>query len=49
MMGFLVLDRDGLEGHHAGTELFGSCPGDCDSDPQCLLQQVKTHNTYQYR
>lgn len=29
--------RDGLEDNHAGTELFGSGPGDCDSDPECLL------------
>lgn len=47
MMGFLVLDRDGLEGHHAGTELFSSGPGGCDSYPQCLLKQVnaKRHTT----
>ena len=40
MMCCVCIYRDGLEDNHAGAELFGSGPGDCDPDPECLLEQV---------
>ena len=39
--GFFVYCRTELEDNYVGSQLFGFSAGDCDSCPQCLLQQVR--------
>lgn len=36
-----IVNRDGLEDHHADSQLLGSGSGDRHPHPQRLLQQVK--------